>query len=67
MTQPPVSLAEPMTALSQATAGQTIPLTYRKGAISGVLVADVTDGQITRERTYWDQMELLGQLGLIPA
>ena len=47
--------------------GQTIPPTYRKGAISGVLVADVKDGQITRERTYWDQMELLGQLGLIPA
>jgi predicted ester cyclase len=47
--------------------GQTIPPTYRKGAIAGVLVADVKDGQITRERTYWDQMELLGQLGLIPA
>ena len=47
--------------------GQTIPATYRKGAISGVLVADVKDGQITHERTYWDQMELLGQLGLLPA
>ena len=48
-------------------AGQTIPPTYRKGVIAGVLIADVKDGQIVRERTYWDQMELLGQLGLVPA
>ena len=43
--------------------GQSIPPTYRKGAIGGVLVADIKDGQITRERTYWDQMELLGNPG----
>lgn len=52
--------------LTSAT-GQTIPPTYRKGGIFGVLVTDIKDGQITRERTYWDQMELLGQLGLVPA
>jgi predicted ester cyclase len=48
-------------------AGQTIPATYRAGSISGVLISEVKDGQIVRERTYWDQLELLGQLGLVPA
>jgi predicted ester cyclase len=48
-------------------AGQTIPPTHRTGEVNGVLVADLKNGQIVRERTHWDQMELLGQLGLVPA
>lgn len=48
-------------------AGQTIPPTHGKGMIHGILVSDVKDGQIVRERTYWDQMELLAQLGVVPA
>ena len=55
----------PLTPLTIAT-GQSIPPTSRWGAISGVLVADVQAGQIARERTYWDQMELLGQLDRVP-
>ena len=47
--------------------GQTIPPTHQRGSIRGILVTEVKDGQIAGERTYWDQMELLGQLGLIPA
>ena len=46
-------------------AGQTIAPIHRAGAISGVLISDIKDGQIVRERTYWDQMELQGQLGVV--
>jgi len=52
--------------LTSAT-GQVIPPTHRSGVIHGVLISDVKDGQIVRERTYWDQMELLAQIGLVPA
>jgi steroid delta-isomerase-like uncharacterized protein len=47
--------------------GQTIPPTGKIGKISGVFLVQVKDGRITKEQTYWDQMELLAQLGLAPA
>lgn len=47
--------------------GQTLPATGQRGMISGMFLVEVKDGRITREATYWDQMELLGQLGLLPA
>ena len=47
--------------------GQTIPPTGRKGVLSGVLITEVKDGKIAREWTYWDQVTLLTQLGLMPS
>lgn len=47
-------------------AGQTLPATGKRAVISGMFLVTVKDGSITRECTYWDQMELLGQLGLLP-
>lgn len=42
-----------------------IPATGRAAEIPGVLVAVVRDGQIMREETCWNQVELLSQLGLM--
>jgi len=33
--------------------------------ITGVLLAEVRDGKVARERSYWDQPSLLVQLGVI--
>lgn len=46
--------------------GQMIPPTGKPGHVDGVLISQVQDGKIVRERTYWDQLQLLGALGLIP-
>lgn len=43
----------------------TVPPTGRTGDVAGVLVAVVRDGKIVREETYWNQIELLAQLGLM--
>lgn len=45
--------------------GQTIPPTKRSGEVHGVLISRIVDGKIAGERTYWDQMELLTQLGIV--
>ncbi len=50
--------------LTSAT-GQTIPATHRSGLVHGVLVSRIQQGKIVRERTYWDQMELLQALGVV--
>ncbi len=42
-----------------------IPPTGRKGFIVGVLIAKIMDGKIVREETYWNQVELMAQLGLM--
>lgn len=47
--------------------GQTIPPTHQKGVVVSVLISEIKGGKIVREQTYWDQMALLSQLGLIPA
>jgi predicted ester cyclase len=47
--------------------GQVIPPTGRRGAVSGVFIVEVKDGKIVSERSYWDQITLLTQLGLMPA
>ena len=44
--------------------GETIPPTRRSVRISGVGLAEVRDGKIVREWTYWDQLSLLAQLGI---
>jgi steroid delta-isomerase-like uncharacterized protein len=46
--------------------GATIPPTHRQGSVSGVLLSTIHDGKIARERTYWDQVEVLQQLGVMP-
>jgi steroid delta-isomerase-like uncharacterized protein len=50
---------------SLATPSGAIPPTGRKAAIPGVLVTTIKDGKITREETYWNQVELMAQLGLM--
>ena len=47
--------------------GQIIPPTNRKATVRGVLITEIKDGKIATERTYWDQISLLTQLGLMPA
>lgn len=44
--------------------GATIPATGRPVRIRSVDIATVRDGMIVRHNFYFDQMELLGQLGL---
>lgn len=44
-----------------------IPPNGRSGSVRIVLIADIHDGQITREQTVWNQYDLFQQLGLIPS
>src|SRR5215204_4765892 len=44
--------------------GETIPPTRRSMTVSGALLTEVRDGKIVREWIYWDQLSLLGQLGI---
>jgi C-1 hydroxylase len=48
-----------------AVSGETIPPTGRKVTITGVLLAEVRDGELAREWSYWDQLSLLVQLGVM--
>jgi steroid delta-isomerase-like uncharacterized protein len=43
----------------------TVPPTGKRGVVPGALIATVKDGKIIREETYWNQVELLTQLGLM--
>lgn len=43
----------------------TVPATGKRGEVPGVSVVVVRDGRIVREETYWNQVELLAQLGLM--
>ena len=44
--------------------GQTIPPTRRSMTVSGATLAEVRDGKIVRDWSYWDQLSLLAQLGI---
>jgi ketosteroid isomerase-like protein len=46
--------------------GQTLPATHKEVRVRGVDLATVLDGQIVSYRLYFDQMEFLEQLGLLP-
>lgn len=46
--------------------GTSIPATQKDIHIRGVDLATVHDGQITSYRLYFDQLEFLNQLGLLP-
>jgi steroid delta-isomerase-like uncharacterized protein len=43
-----------------------IPATSRKATGRGVQMQRVEDGKIVEERIYFDQLEILTQLGLVP-
>lgn len=46
--------------------GGTLPPTGKQVRVRSCDVATVEDGLITSHRAYFDQLELLGQLGLLP-
>jgi ketosteroid isomerase-like protein len=46
--------------------GDTLPATGKSVRIRSCDAATVENGQITSHRFYFDQMELLGQLGVLP-
>ncbi|MFF1724958.1 ester cyclase [Streptomyces sviceus] len=46
--------------------GETLPATQKEFRVRGVDIATVQDGQIVDYRLYFDEMEFLGQLGLLP-
>jgi steroid delta-isomerase-like uncharacterized protein len=50
----------------QLPTGETLPATGKQVRIRACDVATVEDGRITSHRFYYDQMEFLGQLGLVP-
>ncbi len=47
--------------------GSTVPATGKAVRVRGCDIATVVDGVIVRHHFYYDQMELLTQLGLAPA
>jgi ketosteroid isomerase-like protein len=47
--------------------GETVPPTGKRVRVRSVDIATVSGGLIVRHNFYFDQMELLGQLGLLPA
>lgn len=46
--------------------GETLPATGKSVRIRGCDIATVEDGRIVSYRLYFDQMDFLGQLGLLP-
>ena len=50
----------------QLPTGETLPATQKEIRIRGVDIATVRDGHIVDYRLYFDEMEFLGQLGLLP-
>ncbi|WP_020120701.1 ester cyclase [Streptomyces canus] len=50
----------------QLPTGETLPATQKEVRIRGVDIATVKDGRIVDYRLYFDEMEFLGQLGLLP-
>ncbi|MXM62539.1 DUF4440 domain-containing protein [Streptomyces sp. HUCO-GS316] len=50
----------------QLPSGESLPATQKEVRIRGVDFATVEDGHIVSYRLYFDQMEFLEQLGLLP-
>lgn len=46
--------------------GETVPPTGNRVAVRGADICTVRDGAIVEHHVYYDQVELLGQLGLLP-
>jgi len=49
-----------------APTGETIPPTGRRITETAILIAEVRNGRIVREATYWNLLSLLNQLGVLP-
>jgi ketosteroid isomerase-like protein len=47
--------------------GTTLPATGKQVRVRSIDIATVHDGKIVRHEWYWDQLELLVQLGLLEA
>ncbi|CAM5705057.1 SnoaL-like domain-containing protein OS=Streptomyces aurantiogriseus OX=66870 GN=GCM10010251_64680 PE=4 SV=1 [Streptomyces aurantiogriseus] len=45
--------------------GKSLPATHKEVKVRGVDLATVVDGRIVSYRLYFDQLEFLGQLGLV--
>ncbi len=50
----------------EAPTGESIPPTGKQVRVRSVDIATVENGAVTSHRFYFDQMEFLGQLGLVP-
>lgn len=50
----------------QLPSGETLPATQKEIRVRGVDLATVSDGRIVDYRLYFDEMDFLGQLGLLP-
>ncbi|MEU0069789.1 nuclear transport factor 2 family protein [Streptomyces sp. NPDC006332] len=50
----------------QLPTGEALPATQKEVRIRGVDIATVRDGRITDYRLYFDEMQFLDQLGLLP-
>lgn len=50
----------------QLPTGEILPPTQKEIRIRGVDIATVKDGRIVDYRLYFDEMDFLGQLGLLP-
>jgi steroid delta-isomerase-like uncharacterized protein len=46
--------------------GQNVPPTGKKATTHGSNTFEVKNGKLSSARVYWDMVELLGQLGLMP-
>lgn len=46
--------------------GETVPATGNRVTVRGADICTVRDGAIVEHHVYYDQVELLGQLGLLP-
>jgi steroid delta-isomerase-like uncharacterized protein len=49
-----------------APSGNSTPPTGKKATVRGSSTFEIMNGKVTASRTYWDMVELLGQLGLMP-
>lgn len=43
-----------------------VPPTGKQATVSGISILTITNGQVTEQRTNWDTLGMLQQLGVIP-
>lgn len=45
--------------------GDSIPATQKKATVSGSSFFEIRNNKVSRQRIYWDQVDLLSQLGVV--
>lgn len=50
----------------QLPGGETLPATGKQVSVRGVDISKIENGAVASLRAYWDQLELMTQLGLMP-